>query len=87
MVHVQLRARPALVRTVLNVEGFDGRMLDLRPILVEIGSKLGRAPGNSVLLDRLEEFLSRDHLLEERVRIGLVIVNLSKSSKLSSKFR
>ena len=53
-------------------------MICLRPKFVEIGSQLSRPSSNGILLDRMEEFLSRDQLLEERelVRVGRVIVFL-----------
>ena len=51
-------------------------MFHLRPVFTEVGSELSRAPGNGVLLDALEELLSRDQLPRERERVRVVIVLL-----------
>ena len=60
MIHAWLGACPALLRTVLDVEGFYGRMLDLRPVIAEVCSKMSGASCDRVLLDRLEELLFSD---------------------------
>ena len=49
-------------------------MLDLRPKLAEVGSKLSRAPGSRVFIDRQEELLSSNQLLEERERMRILKV-------------
>ena len=51
-------------------------MFHLRPVLTEVGSELSRAPGGGVLLNALEELLSRDQLPRERERVRVVIVFL-----------
>ena len=51
-------------------------MFHLRPVLTEVCSKLSSAPGSGVLLDALEELLSRDELARERERVRVVIVLL-----------
>ena len=51
-------------------------MFHLRPVFTEVGSELSRAPGNGVLLDALEELLSRDQLTRERERVRVIIVFL-----------
>ena len=60
MVHVRLGAGPALIRTVLYIEGFDGSVFDLRPMVIEVCAEAGGASGNGVCLDALEELFGTD---------------------------
>ena len=64
MLHFWLSGCPAFVRTVLDVEGLDGSMFDLRPVFLEVRSEVGGASGIDVSLDRLEELFLSDELLE-----------------------